>query len=337
MMPIAAVLFAALGLGAEEPLELRDYRARLAALSAALERGDLEAVQREARALRGRRVRHAAGEFPADATLLGPLSQGTLEEARAFRGRLAALLEALADLAGESRAEAPDRALLERLRREQAVSDPRKGGTVEGLPAVDLPKSFTERLEEFLEWLGEKIKAFFRWLRRLFSGGRSGGSGEGIPFSVAVLVILLAAGLAIVTILALRRRREGTRPLPASSASASSARDEDPLSRSESEWERFAQELVRAGRFREAIRAWYHAVLVTLFRAGLLHYRKDRTNWEYAYALGPQHAWRPAFLEATRRFEQEWYGRRNTGSETAGQFERSAREILAVVREGARR
>ena len=60
-----------------------------------------------------------------------------------------------------------------------------------------------------------------------------------------------------------------------------SQRDADPLSREQDEWEKYAAELAAAGRLREAIRAWYHAVLVGLFRAGLLHHHKGRTNWEY--------------------------------------------------------
>jgi hypothetical protein len=89
-----------------------------------------------------------------------------------------------------------------------------------------------------------------------------------------------------------------------------------------------------SGRFREAIRAWYHAVLVTLFRSGLLHYRKDRTNWEYAYALGPELPWRPGFVDATRTFEQIWYGRRETPPDAAEAFARDARGILERIQGG---
>ncbi|RPH37203.1 MAG: DUF4129 domain-containing protein, partial [Planctomycetota bacterium] len=112
---------------------------------------------------------------------------------------------------------------------------------------------------------------------------------------------------------------------------------DDPLSRTASEWERFAAELMNAGRSREAIRAWYHAVLVSLFRAGVLHYRKDRTNWEYAYALPSGVPWRAGFVEATRTFEREWYGRRDTPVEMAESYQDQARRMLSQVREGAAR
>src|SRR5207244_431829 len=122
-----------------------------------------------------------------------------------------------------------------------------------------------------------------------------------------------------------------------SEAPALSAKDEDPLSRTASEWERFAAELMSGGRFREAIRAWYHAVLVSLFRIGALHYRKDRTNWEYAYALPSTLRWRSGFVDATRTFEREWYGRRDTPVETAEGYQRHAQAMLAEVRQGAAR
>ncbi len=339
MTPAAALLFLALAPAArQEAIPLRDYRARLAAAREALDRGDLEAARRAGRELLGRRVRHEGGDFAADPSVLGPLSKADAEGAPALSGRLAALVSALDALAAEPGAAPPpdERALLERLRREQAWGEARKGGTVAGLPdAPPPPRTFVERLEDFFEWLNEKAKAFLRWLRDLFFPDRmkGGAGGLGVPLVVAILVILLVAAVGTIAIVALRRKRAAARGPEARSAPARSARDEDPLSRNASEWERFAQDLARAGRYREAIRAWYHAVLVTLFRAGLLHYRKDRTNWEYAFALGPGHAWRPEFLEATRSFEREWYGRRDTPEDAAGEYERQARRILSVVRE----
>ena len=336
MTTLAAVLCLVLAPGGET-ISLRDYRARLAATAQALDRSEIETVHREAKALLVCRIRHDGTEFASDETLLGPLSKAEPDEARKLKSRLAALLAAIDAIESGPPPAEPDRVLLERLRRDEATGEVRKGGAVPGLPEARVPRSFAERAGDFFEWLGEKIKAFFRWLGRMFIPDQEGGPGGiGMPLFVAILVALLVIAVGAVTIAALRRKRAGGRTAAAASGPAASARDEDPLSRTAGEWERFAQELARAGRFREAIRAWYHALLATLFHAGVLHYRRDRTNWEYAYALAPQHAWRPDFLEATRRFELEWYGRRDSAEETAGEYERQARRILGVVREGAK-
>jgi hypothetical protein len=73
-------------------------------------------------------------------------------------------------------------------------------------------------------------------------------------------------------------------------------------------------------------------VLVGLFQRGLLHYQKGRTNWEYAARLGPEHAWRPAFTDLTRRFDREWYGRAASDAEAVRECAQEARAILGALR-----
>ena len=168
------------------------------------------------------------------------------------------------------------------------------------------------------------------WPRR----SRSAAGDLGTTATVVTVVVALAVvGGAILAYRALRRRRGGVEPVE-STALARSARDEDPLSREAGEWERFAQELAAAGRTREAIRAWYHAVLVTLFRAGTLHYEKGRTNWEYVSRLGPELAWRPSFIDMTRWFDQQWYGRDRASPDALRESAHAARGILRALRGG---
>src|SRR5262249_37872426 len=83
---------------------------------------------------------------------------------------------------------------------------------------------------------------------------------------------------------------------------------------------------------REAIRAWYHAVLVTLFRAGTLHYHRGRTNWEYVSRVAPEAAWRPLFADVTRVFDREWYGRDASSAESLHDCMLGARQIVRPVR-----
>jgi hypothetical protein len=115
-----------------------------------------------------------------------------------------------------------------------------------------------------------------------------------------------------------------------------STRDDDPLSRGANEWERYAAQLAAAGRLREAIRAWYHAVLVTLYGANILHYRKGRTNWEYVAAVGPEQAWRTQFIELTRLFEHQWYGSDDSSSDALDSCSAAARIVLNAVRRANR-
>jgi hypothetical protein len=196
-------------------------------------------------------------------------------------------------------------------------------------------------LAGFLEPIAQAISDFFEkiwdWLLDLlFSGRSSGGSGVGLNLVVVtVLVVVLALILGWVGWRVLRKRRRGAAPAVAGPAPLPPSADDDPLSREANEWERYARELAAAGRAREAIRAWYHAVLVALYRAGTLHYRKGRTNWEYVSAVPPGTGWRSGFVEMTRHFEREWYGRDRSTPEALRESEEMALTLLSAVRERA--
>jgi hypothetical protein len=155
-------------------------------------------------------------------------------------------------------------------------------------------------------------------------------------WTVGTLVGLIVLILAILAFEVIRRSRKRARNVVEESAPLTSTRDDDPLSRGANEWERYAAQLAEAGRLREAIRAWYHAVLVTLYGANILHYRKGRTNWEYVAGVGPEHAWRPRFIDLTRLFENEWYGSDDSSSDALAECSAAARHVLNSVRRTAR-
>jgi hypothetical protein len=150
------------------------------------------------------------------------------------------------------------------------------------------------------------MRTLRKWLDRLRPARAPRQSAPGST-AVAALVFALVV-VVVLSVLVIRRRRlaaalpagEPQRPL-------SFRRDEDPLSRGTSEWERHAAELAAARRWREAIRAWYHAVLVSLFRHGLLHHQKGRTNWEYVARLEPGLRLRSSWSHQSA--DREWYGR----------------------------
>src|SRR5213078_2401362 len=149
------------------------------------------------------------------------------------------------------------------------------------------------------------------------------------------VAILIAIVIAILAWEALRKSRKRDKEVIESQTPIESARDADPLSRGANEWERYAAQLAAAGRTREAIRAWYHAVLVTLYAAAILHFKKGRTNWEYIAALSPELAWRGEFVTMTRRFEMEWYGRAQSNVDALDDAAGRARRILDTVRRKA--
>ena len=80
------------------------------------------------------------------------------------------------------------------------------------------------------------------------------------------------------------------------------------------------------------MRAWYHAVLVALYRTGFVHYRRGRTNWEYVSSLSPSLPARQGFSDLTRRFEREWYGREESDPEALAAVEEVASALLEGVR-----
>jgi hypothetical protein len=335
----AAALVALLALAAPDTLTVGEYRDRLDAIRSAVDAGDLDAARARASTLLSSRIRHEGGEFSPDPTRLRPVADARdLAAARDAARSLAVLRDALGSVPSAAPAR-PDAELLERLRREEAERALDPGAKVAGpqLHAPAVPRSLAERIRELWDrlWeaIGDVVKKIFRWLARMLFGSMAAtGGSPGMTYLVLGLILAVVGVVGILAYLAMQRRKAAE--VPAVPAAAPAARDEDPLSRTANEWERFASDLMGSGRFRESIRAWYHAVLVTLFRSGQLHYRKDRTNWEYAYALGPELPWRPGFVEATRTFEQVWYGRRESPREAAEAYASGARDILERLRGG---
>jgi hypothetical protein len=322
-----------------ETIPLSDYKARLGRIQECIDDGDFAGATEGARGLLRLRVQHDGMVLLPDATVLGPLATANSKEtAREAARRLRSLRTELDSVKDGPPPAAPDGVLLERLRQEELQRQliPDKSVTGPVLHGPEVPKTFWEKLASFWEWLEKIIKRFLGWLTRLFFGA-AGAQTVGTPgtrYLVIGLILVLVGTLAAVAVIALRKRRDSPAAASSGPAPAMSAEDADPLSRSAGEWERFAAELMKAGRFREAIRAWYHALLVSLFRAGTLHYRKDRTNWEYAYALPSTVPWRAGFVEATRTFEQEWYGRRDTPAETAEMYQSRLLRMIETVRGG---
>lgn len=337
----AALLFAVLALlpallSAQEALSIGAYRERLAGIDDRLRSGDWVGARTEARGLLDDRIVYGGEVLEPDLSILRPLADAPdAATARAAAPRLSHLVAALGETPPVA-APAADPKTLDEVRKRQAVAELPLGGQ---LPEkrTSLLETIGEIIEPFFTWLRDLWERFWDWLTDLFPDEEEGGAaGLNLPTLVTAVVVLLAA---LAVWLAWRvfrnRRRRGDALVAAAAGPLPLAADDDPLSRASSEWERYAAELAAAGRFREAVRAWYHAVLVTLFRRGTLHYRKGRTNWEYVAALAPGYDWRSRFIELTRHFEREWYGRDQSTPESLREAEDMARGLLGSLREAA--
>lgn len=337
LLLVLAVCGAAAASGAE-PVPVAGYIQRLETIDALLAQNALASAKIEARALLGTTVIWTRGRFVADASVLQPILDTTTAEGP-HRSRLMATIAELRRASGMESARG-DRRLLERIAAEQDVPDLPKGGAIPTELDRDLPllERVGKAITEILEWLRDQLSKLLDWLLDLLPRQRADESTGSvvtrwIVFGVVALILLLVLMLAVNV---LRRSRAAAPDAVETSTPLGSKADEDPLSRGATEWERYAGELAGAGRFREAIRAWYHAVLVTCYAAGILHFRKGRTNWEYLASLAPSLPWRADMIALTRRFEREWYGSEQSTQEALDDCSETAARVIDVIRRDMR-
>jgi len=314
-------------------LTTREYARSLDRLRMLLDARKIEQAHVEATALMGSEVE---GGFHVDDTLLRSVIEATSLDLR-LQSRLATTAAQLRASTSGTMSTA-DQKLLREIEANQTPDALKEGGEV--FPPELLNASLFTRIADAMarmfDWIGEKLGKFFDWLKRFWPDIKvKEHPTAGMRWIVGSVVALIVIVIAVLAFEVIRRSRRRPLDLVAESEPASSTRDADPLSRGANEWERYAAQLAAAGRIREAIRAWYHAVLVTLYGEGILHFRKGRTNWEYVSTLAPNVAWRGEFVKLTRRFEQEWYGSERSSDDALADCRGSARQILSSVRRAA--
>jgi hypothetical protein len=292
---------------------------------------DLAAV--EAKSLIGIQVDAPGGHFAADASLLDSVANKRVDAAAHLDATIAALKSTR-----DAHAWSVEPKLLDRLRNEERIDELQRGGEVLSPPESNntVLDPVADRIRWAFEWIADKFADFFDWLGKLWPKDavpEMPKASGGVPFAVTALVIGIVVVLLIIALEVLRRSKHAKVEPIAASDPISSKRDEDPLSRGATEWERYAAQLAAAGRIREAIRAWYHAVLVTCYSAGILSFRKGRTNWEYISMMRAEVTWRPQFADLTRKYEREWYGRRAESTpEALDACSERAQTILGAIR-----
>jgi hypothetical protein len=320
-----------------QAMPIAEYVQRLESIDTLLGRNALAGARSEARALLGAEITWSRGTFTADDSVLQPIVDATSAQGE-HRARLLSALVELRRASGMETASG-DRKLLERIAAEQEVPPLASGGAIPTTVDADLPllERIAQSIAEMLAWIRKQIMRFLEWiLEFLFRRNPNESSSSALMrWAIYAVVAVILLVLLVLAVKVLRRSSASAPAAAETSVPLGSRADEDPLSRGASEWERYAAELARAGRFREAIRAWYHAVLVTSYAAGILHFRKGRTNWEYVALLGPTVPWRPEMIELTRRFEREWYGSEQSTQEALDECGRRAAGIIGALRGAA--
>src|SRR5688500_18000732 len=318
-----------------ETITLDHYLSSLERIQQLLATNELDAARNEARAMSAHDDASSQGAYHADSSLLDAIANAQRADVQ-LRSRLAVMIDEIKEAPADNIPIDPK--LLQRVAAEQDVPELVKGGEVATTPkTTPILERVVETIGSMFRWIGEKFGKLLDWLfdllpKRMVEGPGATGGMRWIVGALVIVIVLLIILLAI----EVTRRSRAKAAVVEESAPLGSKRDEDPLSRGASEWERYAAQLAAARRFREAIRAWYHAVLVTCYSAGVLHYRKSRTNWEYVSALAPSVPWRPEFITLTRRFEREWYGSDQSTPEALDDCRSHARAIIESVRGGMR-
>ena len=308
-------------------VDLASYRARLERIASHLRR-DRPAAAEAADRLLDEEIDWNGELLEPDPAVLEPIAD---HPDTALRGPLDQLIAALPREGGQGAAASADLAALAALKARQEAAEPGKDGALPGspVPKTSIAERILDAVMTAMGWIADRAQELWNWLKRLFPDSKP--NPDGSAAINPVVFALVGVIVVVVVALAIRAARRGGAPVTVRPSRPRAAdADADPLSRSRSEWEDRARALAAEGRSREAIRAWYHALLVASFRSGALHHRRGRTNWEYARALG-EVGWREPFLELTGRFDLEWYGRAESTPEALDSFAAQAQRVLSAL------
>jgi hypothetical protein len=326
----ALLVLAAAAAAAQDATDITvaEYADRLDAIAGTLEQGDATSARNLAADLGTRIVLFDGERLSPDRGLRGAVKEEDTGKVRLLARRFRFAAAAVRGTAPEE-APAPDAGLVRQLRETDQIA---RGGTMPEASIAPLSERIVEGVTDAFVWVWERMVDLWHWLRRFWPRRAPGKetSGGGLTFTLVVVALAVIA----LVLLAIRTMRRSRPVEVVDTVPVAGAADEDPLSRETNEWEAYARELAAAGRRREAVRAWYHAVLSALFRAGWLEPRKGRTNWEHVAGVGADVRWRPELIRITRDFEREWYGRDESAPEALHQCAQAARGILQALHAG---
>ncbi|MEJ2154515.1 MAG: DUF4129 domain-containing protein [Desulfobacteraceae bacterium] len=226
------------------------------------------------------------------------------------------------------------------------------------LPREEVPQPPEEQgwLGMTFQWIGEKIKAFFRllnqwiedffeWLRKKMPSLETSPSSEKGDYRSVIRWIFYALGfgLALWLIYLLFRWfknaqpvrsgevENGLEPLAVDLNDELITAEDLPLDR----WLTMAREMMERKDFRRALRAMYLSVLAQLADAQRVKIARYKSNRDYALELARrEHAepeLRNVFDRCIRMFERSWYGMHPVDKSSLEQFMEHQKRIAALV------
>lgn len=174
-----------------------------------------------------------------------------------------------------------------------------------------------EMLRNGVEWIGDQIIKLLRWILGNRSGGEASTGGLSLPSPQTLGVLLLVAvGVVLLTLLLVARWKQSKKS-PENTISAVADPDMESAETlanelPENEWLRLAEELLRRGELRLALRAFHFAGLSYLAQRGLIAIARFKSNRDYERELLRKAHALPlttsAFSQNVRAFERVWYG-----------------------------
>lgn len=337
---LISILLSAQGLGAEV-ISPQEYQSELSELKGLLKNNDISSARRVASHLIEVRIEYGGQQLKTDTRLLSKIiDHGDAEDSKCIK-EIDNVITSLQKDSGKKIAGATvDSKMIQELIEAQQFEEAIKEGDIDTLPEDN--SGFAEwlqmKLDPIITYIGEKfinlIDDILDWLLEWFYvRSTDGGKSFNLGNLVTLILIIVTAIVVILLIFHLYRNKNFklTSANATSHASASSDTDDDVLSKNTDEWDEHGKSLMQNGQYREAIRAFYHAVLTKAFNMGKLHYRLGRTNWEYVGAISLGDNWRNSFINLVMIFERAWYGHENSSLNEARDFLRETDSLIQIL------
>jgi hypothetical protein len=191
--------------------------------------------------------------------------------------------------------------------------------------------------------IGRVIDAFFRWLGDQFGGSdpKPGAlPNRGLHWTVWLVIVVAGGIIAFVAFRILRSRYEANDAAPAEAIQSVRLDAEDLTAdrMPEDQWIELADQSLREGDLRLALRAFYLANLSWMGRAEFISIHPGKTNREYELELRRRGRTFPEaralFGANVAVFERAWYGLRDVAMEEIDEFRDRAARMKSILTSG---